>query len=106
MPCKRCGKCCIYAFLSLSVRTEENKKEMDDMGRWLAFHRCDPLIWKKGESDVLGVRIPLNCIHLDWKPDGGYFCRIYEKRPEVCKRYICENFTSSEIEEIKGKGGK
>ena len=85
MTCQRCGRCCYSAVLCLNIPIEDEK----EIGRWLSYHRCDPLVMKsKDGKSVLGVRIPLVCSQLEYK-DGKFNCKIYEQRPEICKEYEC-----------------
>jgi len=90
MECKRCGKCCIDAFLNLWEITEENEKNLMDRATWLMHHRCDPIITKQNGKKYLALSIPLTCKHLSSKK-GDYSCKIHDKRPEVCKRYNCQD---------------
>jgi len=99
MGCVRCGRCCNTAFISLHTITDETKQDIMDEGRWLFYHRCDTLIWRKNGKDIAGIRIPLTCVQLEFGPTG-YYCKIYDKRPLVCKKYTCENFTDEEREEV------
>ena len=101
MPCKRCGNCCIGAFMSVGVLTDENREWMMEQGRWLAYHRCDVFLTKNKEGkEVMQIKIPIVCQQLVYKPNEGYVCKIYEKRPLLCRQYMCDNFSSSEREEI------
>jgi Fe-S-cluster containining protein len=65
-----------------------------EIKRLIEYHGCLPTKNKKGE---LGIIIPLTCIHLEFI-DGKSRCRIYEKRPVVCKEYFCEKVIKEALE--------
>ena len=75
------------AFFALHNVPIEDKEEI---GKWLNYHRCEVLPYPTEHGDVLGVKIPLVCIYLDYDPSQGYFCKIYDSRPEVCRKYFCK----------------
>jgi len=89
--CKKCGKCCVDAFLNLWEITEENRDILMDRANWLFYHRCDPIITKQDGKEFLALSIPLTCKHLSYK-HGDYSCKIYDKRPEICRRYNCQDY--------------
>jgi len=103
--CKRCGRCCMDVFLTMWAITPENRKDVMEKGRWLAYHRCDVFLTKKGGKDCLGLRIPLTCLHMDFRPSTGYFCKIYDKRPKVCSDYLCGEHTMvvQPVSKLEGK---
>ena len=88
MSCLRCGKCCIDAFMNLWDITKDNEKDLLDKAQWLSHHRCDPIRIKQGKKECIGLSIPLTCKHLVYRKEG-YTCKIYEDRPNVCKKYTC-----------------
>lgn len=97
MGCKRCGNCCREAVLTISHLIVNGKiLNLDQLARWLSYHRCDAK--RVGElSDLLEVKIPLSCIHLGFNEvEGTYFCKIYNKRPEICRVFLCERAKESE----------
>ena len=104
MACKRCGRCCIDAFMTLWTIDEENRAGVIEKAKWLNYHRCDTMITKSKGVERLAIKIPLTCMHLSFE-EGKYGCKIYEKRPKTCSLYTCDNFTDEERKEILEKGG-
>lgn len=90
--CKQCGKCCISAQFKIANVDVINRKKTFDMSRWLSFHGCDTY----EKDNKLYINIPTVCSNLSYDKDK-YFCRIYDIRPELCRRFTCEN--------IGGNGG-
>jgi Fe-S-cluster containining protein len=86
--CVRCGQCCTYAYIWLGHIEVDN--DPNDFGKWLSYHHCDiKRMQTEGQPDTLGVRVPLVCKFLDHNA-GIATCRIYEKRPNICREYVCE----------------
>jgi Fe-S-cluster containining protein len=76
------------AFIGLhSVKRGEDHQEF---GKWLGFHHCGVKWMPTDEGEVLLVRIPLVCKHLSYDQDGQAGCRIYEKRPKICRDHLCK----------------
>lgn len=86
--CQRCGHCCTTIFIALE---EQFKKDPDETKRLWELHRCDVIAHKTADgTEVPGVAIPLTCINLGFDRDTHkYFCKDYENRPELCKKYRC-----------------
>lgn len=100
--CKRCGKCCMYLFLNLYEVTDANREEVKDIGKWIAYHHCGAMTWKnKNGKEIAGIRVPLICAHLEWTPKDGFLCKIYEKRPSLCKAYSCEGTANERAMDVK-----
>lgn len=84
MACKRCGRCCTTAYMKLDNVPEDDPREI---GKWLRYHGC----FTQTHDGVLAVGIPIICQHLDFdKKTGEYACKIYDRRPIVCRKYECE----------------
>lgn len=87
--CKRCGRCCTNAIIRLP-----GIKPNDGTGfaEWLAYHRCDVMNMPDEQGgEYLAVRIPMLCTHLCEHPDHTFSCKIYDKRPEICRGYFCNS---------------
>lgn len=84
MSCQRCGRCCYSAVVALMIPIMDEA----ETGRWLYYHRCDPLTMEHEGKKVLGVRIPLSCSQLKYE-DGIFHCKIYKDRPGICRDYDC-----------------
>lgn len=84
--CKRCGRCCTSAIIRLP-----GIKPNDGTGfaEWLAYHRTDVMTMQDDQSEYLAVRIPTLCMNLNEHQDHTFSCKIYEKRPEICRSYLC-----------------
>jgi Fe-S-cluster containining protein len=79
--------------------------ENDDQefGLYFQHHHCQ--ITKRELDDgstCLGVRIPLVCKHLSLK-GGVASCRVYEKRPVICKNYLCQRAKGTEGQSSDGE---
>ena len=91
--CLRCGQCCISAFFAdAAVPIGEDPKEK---ARWWQYHHCEVVPYPKGDKFAMGVRVPLTCMHLIYR-DGQYSCKIYDKRPVLCRDYFCPRAQSEE----------
>ena len=92
--CKRCGKCCIQATFGI-LRTDkgdlEGEKRVNDMITWINYHGCDVAHKKDAQQNKkYYLTIPILCVHLDFRNEG-YSCKIYDKRPDLCRRYEYTN---------------
>lgn len=60
---------------------------VDELATWLRYHRCDV----KKLDNLLEIKVPLACVHLGFDEDEGiYFCKIYDKRPLICREFFCK----------------
>lgn len=110
--CKQCGKCCIKFGPELSISTE-------DILRWRKENRGDILAWvwiENGNSKYpvgdawfdpqTGSEVN-ECPWLSKLPSGKYLCKIYETRPQICKRFSPESSNprmKKDAEECKCQG--
>jgi len=106
MKCNRCGKCCHTVILALHHTPISNDKQ--ELGRWLQYHGLQPMKIYNGKEDVLAVKIPSKCEHLETKDNLFYSCKIYEKRPQICKDHWCQEHNLQELvdktaKELEGK---
>ena len=97
MECKRCGQCCIEVPISVGILKDTANKvkmldgdnsqsaEMKDRTDWFSYHHCNSRTYPDGSVMVI---IPLTCMHLDCTT-GETSCKIYDTRPELCKRHRC-----------------
>ncbi len=76
--CVNCGKCCQKV---LGVRVTE--KEVEEIEK-LGYRREDFL-----DEDGMIKRGRNGCYFLIMRRDGTSRCRIYEKRPQICRDYFC-----------------
>jgi Fe-S-cluster containining protein len=68
---------------------DNNQAAVVDRLHWFNLHRCDAQLRKADGKTFSVLRIPLTCRNLDQDKDGKYFCKDYENRPDVCKRFLC-----------------
>ena len=89
MSCKRCGQCCLGAYIALySIKVDDDKQEF---GRWLNYHSVRIGQMPTDEGDVLLVKISTTCHHLKFnKKTKEAFCAIYETRPQICREHYCD----------------
>ncbi|UCG46834.1 MAG: YkgJ family cysteine cluster protein [Phycisphaerales bacterium] len=77
--CDRCrGLCCRY--FALEIDTPEDRGDYDDI-RWYLCHKDITVFVEDGEWYL---NIKNKCRHLSEKDNR---CRIYEKRPKICRKY-------------------
>lgn len=75
--CTHCGKCCIAVSFALTGKPGEES--------WLLYHGFQIV---RGDGPTL-ARIHIVCMHLMQNKGGKSRCKIYAKRPQVCKDYRC-----------------
>lgn len=96
MACRRCGQCCTLIHFCLGGI--ELAKDSQEFARYVSYHRCEVfgVDLEDGRGEVLGVKIPLTCQHLEFDGNTGLAsCAIYETRPQICKDHQC-NFAKGE----------
>lgn len=77
--CSQCaGLCCRY--FALQIDTPQEKDDYDDI-RWYLCHKDITVFVEDGDWYL---NIKNKCRHLSEK---DYHCRIYEKRPKICRQY-------------------
>jgi Fe-S-cluster containining protein len=77
--CVKCtGLCCRY--FALPIETPEDKDDYDDI-RWYLCHKDITVFVEDGDWYL---NIKNKCSHLSEK---DYRCRIYDKRPNICRKY-------------------
>ncbi len=77
--CKKCsGLCCRY--FALPIETPETKADYDDI-RWYLCHEGISVFVEKGDWYI---NMKNMCRHLSGK---DYKCRIYDRRPKICRKY-------------------
>jgi Fe-S-cluster containining protein len=77
--CEKCtGLCCRY--FALPIETPEDKADYDDI-RWYLCHKDITVFVEDGDWYI---NIKNKCRHLSEK---DYKCRIYDKRPRICRQY-------------------
>ena len=78
MKCKQCGDCCRH----LSVKVD--LKISPGVLRWLDYHGIK---YKNGYIDI-----PIKCKFLIQTINNNSKrgkCAIYNRRPDICKKYFC-----------------
>jgi Fe-S-cluster containining protein len=76
--CAGCGKCC---------RQVVFKVRRDDLGELIKFyqmHDMDVRESEDGKSAVIVIRA--KC---DWLSLATLRCKFYDKRPSICREYLC-----------------
>ena len=77
--CDKCtGLCCKY--FALPIDTPKEKGDFEDI-RWYLCHKDITVFVEKGDWYL---NVNNRCRHLSRK---DYRCRIYDKRPKICRRY-------------------
>lgn len=77
MGCERCGRCCHDFGMYVA--------DDDDIARLFAYHGFETI----ETPDGIYVKGSNPCAHLSM--DGGVAeCLIYDERPGVCRKYLCE----------------
>ena len=88
--CDKCtGLCCRY--FALPIETPEDGEDYDDI-RWYLCHKDITVFVEDGDWYI---NIKNRCKHLSEK---DYQCRIYNKRPKICREY-----TIKDCDMIEGK---
>lgn len=76
--CNKCtGLCCRY--FALPIETPEDKEDHDDI-KWYLCHKDITVFVEDGDWYI---NIKNKCKHLG----KDYKCRIYDKRPRICRGY-------------------
>ena len=77
--CDKCiGLCCRY--FALPIETPEDKEDYDDI-RWYLCHKDISVFVEEGDWYI---NINNKCRNLSVKDNS---CRIYSKRPRICRGY-------------------
>ena len=91
MQCNRCGKCCHTVILAL--HSVPIAKDTQEMGKWLLYHGYETTKIFNGKEDVLAVKLDKKCGYLNKHNE----CNIYEKRPQICKDFWCQEHNLQEL---------
>jgi Fe-S-cluster containining protein len=87
--CDRCtGLCCRY--FALPIETPEDKEDYDDI-RWYLCHNGITIFVEDGDWYI---NIKNKCKFLA----DDYTCRIYNKRPKICRGYTIRDCDRTEGE--------
>ncbi len=79
VQCEKCtGLCCRY--FALPIETPEDKDDFDDI-RWYLCHKNVTVFVEDGDWYL---NIKNKCRHLSDKDNR---CKIYSKRPNICRGY-------------------
>jgi Fe-S-cluster containining protein len=77
--CDKCkGLCCRY--FALPIDTPEDKNDFEDI-RWYLCHKDVTVFVEDGDWYL---NIKNKCRHLT---ENDHRCRIYDKRPNICRKY-------------------
>ncbi len=90
--CEKCtGLCCRY--FALPIETPEDREDYDDI-RWYLCHENITIFVEDGDWYL---NVKNKCGHLSNK---DYRCRIYDKRPKICRGYRHKDcdYTSGEYD--------
>ena len=81
--CRKCeGLCCRY--FALPIETPQTRQDYDDI-RWYLCHKDISVFIEDGDWYL---SVSSRCRHLS--PES-YQCRIYDRRPKICRKYKHEN---------------
>ena len=88
--CDKCnGLCCRY--FALPIETPEDKEDYDDI-RWYLCHKGITVFVEKGDWYI---NIKNKCKYLS---EEDYSCKIYNKRPKICRGYTTRDCDLTEGE--------
>jgi len=77
--CDKCtGLCCRY--FALPIDTPETREDYDDI-RWFLCHKNVSVFVENGDWYIC---IKNKCKYLS---ENDYRCKIYDKRPRICRQY-------------------
>jgi len=77
--CDKCtGLCCRY--FALPIETPQDRQDYDDI-RWYLCHEGITVFVEDGDWYI---NVENKCKHLSEK---DYKCKIYDKRPNICRKY-------------------
>ena len=83
VSCDECtGLCCRY--FALPVETPEDREDYDDI-RWYLCHKDITVFVEDGDWYI---NVKNKCKHLSEKDRS---CRIYNKRPKICRDYTLKD---------------
>lgn len=89
VSCYKCtGLCCRY--FALPIETPKTKEDYDDI-RWYLCHKGISVFVEDGDWYI---NIKNVCKHLA----DDYTCRIYNKRPRICRQYTPQDCDLAEGE--------
>ncbi|MBT3690890.1 YkgJ family cysteine cluster protein [archaeon] len=82
LSCEGCkAKCCKY--ICVEIDKPEDKEDYEHI-LWYLVHK-DVSVFIEGKEWYIQFDTPCN------KLDEKYMCKIYDKRPEICKKLSIEN---------------
>ena len=88
--CDKCtGLCCRY--FALPIETPEDKEDYDDI-RWYLCHKDITVFVEDGDWYI---NIKNKCKYLS---EEDYSCKIYNKRPRICREYVTKDCDLTEGE--------
>jgi uncharacterized protein len=80
--CQDCGACCFSESETRVVVTDADRARLgDDAARFVAVHE-DRSFMRIDRSGPVG-----RCVALEVIADGRFACGIYQRRPEICRRF-------------------
>ena len=79
--CIQCGNCCKKINLNLILP--------DKIREMLGMHFNRPV-------DSLALTMQHQCAQLEEIEPGKYKCKVYDNRPELCERFICDYMAGRE----------
>jgi len=83
ITCEQCDALCCKS-VAVEIDEPETKEDWDEI-RWYLYHE-DIIVYKDNDGDWL-VEFQTNCKQLD-KDEK---CKIYEKRPKICRKHDLES---------------
>ena len=82
--CKKCGRCCRRFEVAFDLNAEKNKPIIE---AFLKRLKRDTGVVEIKELQRMAIVVYGECIYLDKKNR----CKIYKKRPLMCKNYYCDD---------------
>lgn len=91
--CQRCGQCCREMMFTVDHTDDSAGK---DHLEWARLHGLDIVFSRDPRGKQWwGIKLSIPCSQLNEEADGTYRCLIYEKRPQMCRKYDGREFNSS-----------
>lgn len=89
--CRRCGRCCQSMVFWID---RANSADGWDHLEWARLHTPEEIVFEYDEhgNRWWGIELPIPCRELEQDSDGLYRCRIYERRPQMCREYSGKHF--------------
>lgn len=87
-PCKKCNaKCCKY--IAIEIDYPKEKEDLEDL-KWYVLHKNIKLYIDNDDDFILEFKTKCKAL------DKDNMCKIYKKRPKICRNYKTNNCENNE----------